>query len=128
MEIGIHGHLVQFQVIMLLDGIEFMICYQAKVSIKPESNGFGVQVHADVDQYTAEQYWVGDNYTDWLGIDGYNWGSSQSWSKWQWPNEVFDNMVGRLRKLSSTKPLSFNEFGTVGVRIDNTTDVQSKNE
>jgi hypothetical protein len=42
MEIGIHGHLVQFQVIMLLDGIEFMICYQAKVSIKPESNGFGV--------------------------------------------------------------------------------------
>ena len=37
-------------------------------------------------------------------------------------------MVGRLRKLSSTKPLSFNEFGTVGVRIGNTTDVQSKNE
>jgi beta-mannanase len=82
----------------------------------------------DVGQYTAEEYWVGDNYTDWLGIDGYNWGSSQSWSHWQWPNEVFDNMVGRLRKLSPTKPMSFNEFGTVGVRVGNTTDIASKNE
>jgi hypothetical protein len=82
----------------------------------------------DLGQYTAENYWVGDNYTDWLGIDGYNWGSSESWSHWEWPNEVFDNMVGRLRKLSSTKPLSFNEFGTVGKRVGNTTDVQSKNE
>ena len=82
----------------------------------------------DVGQYTAEEYWVGDNYTHWLGIDGYNWGSSQSWSKWQWPNEVLDNMMGRLRKLSSTKPMSLNEYGTVGVRTGNTTDVQSKNE
>lgn len=26
--------------------------------------------------YKAEDYWVGDNYTDWLGIDGYNFGAS----------------------------------------------------
>ena len=37
-------------------------------------------------------------------------------------------MVARLRKLSATKPMSFNEYGTVGVRVSNTTDVQSKNE
>jgi hypothetical protein len=36
--------------------------------------------------------------------------------------------MGRIRKLSSTKPISFNEFGTVGVRIRNITDVPSKNE
>ena len=82
----------------------------------------------DVGQYTAEEYWVGDNYTHWLGIDGYNWGSSESWSKWMLPNEVFDNMIGRLRKLSLTKPMSFNEYGTVGVRVGNMTDVQAKNE
>ncbi len=53
---------------------------------------------------------------------------SESWSKWQWSNEVFDNMIGRLRNLSTTKPMPFNEYGTVDVRIGNTTDVQSKNE
>ena len=82
----------------------------------------------DVGQYTAEEYWVGDDYIDWLGIDGYNSGESETWSKWQWPNEVFDNMISRLRKLSPTKPLSLNEYGTSSVRIRNTTDVQAKAE
>ncbi len=29
----------------------------------------------DVGQYKAEEYWTGDNHTDWLGMDGYSWGS-----------------------------------------------------
>ena len=82
----------------------------------------------DVGQYKAEDYWVGDSYTHWLGIDGYNWGSSQSWSHWETPSDVFDDMISRLRKLSPSKPLSFNEYGTVSVRVGNTSDVQSKNE
>jgi hypothetical protein len=28
------------------------------------------------------KYYPGDAYVDWVGIDGYNWGSSQSWSSW----------------------------------------------
>ena len=68
--------------------------------------------YQDVGLYTVEEYWVGENYTHWLGIDGYNYGLTQSWSKWEWPNEVFDNMMGRLRKLSPTKPISINEYGT----------------
>lgn len=28
-------------------------------------------------------YYPGDKFVDWVGIDGYNWGSIQSWSKWQ---------------------------------------------
>jgi hypothetical protein len=28
------------------------------------------------------RYYPGDAYVDWVGIDGYNWGSSQSWSSW----------------------------------------------
>ncbi len=28
----------------------------------------------DFGNYTAENYWVGDNYVDWIGIDGYNFG------------------------------------------------------
>ncbi len=64
----------------------------------------------DVGQYTAEEYWVGENYTYWLGVDGYDWGASQTWSKQQSPNEVFDNMMDRIRKFSSTKPISINEY------------------
>ena len=82
----------------------------------------------DVGQYTAEEYWVGENYTHWLGVDGYNWGASQSWSKWQSPNEVFDNMKSRLRKLASTKPISINECGTSSQRTANVSDVQAKTE
>ncbi|CAF1332301.1 unnamed protein product [Rotaria sordida] len=82
----------------------------------------------DYGQYTAEEYWVGENYTHWLGINGFNGGSSANWSKWEWPNEILDNMMGRLHKLSSTKPMSLNAYATVGVRTGNTTDVQSKNE
>lgn len=28
------------------------------------------------------RYYPGDRYVDWVGIDGYNWGTSQSWSSW----------------------------------------------
>ncbi|CAF1362460.1 unnamed protein product [Adineta steineri] len=82
----------------------------------------------DYGQYTAEDYWVGANYTDWLGINVFNAGSSANGSKWEWPNEILDNMMGRFNKLSSTKPISVNAYATVGVRTGNTTDVQSKNE
>jgi hypothetical protein len=28
------------------------------------------------------RYYPGDSYVDWVGIDGYNWGTTQSWSSW----------------------------------------------
>jgi mannan endo-1,4-beta-mannosidase len=80
----------------------------------------------DAGSYTAENYWVGDNYVDWLGIDGYNFGTSQSWSTWLWPNQIFDNMITRLRSLSSTKPICINEYGTSSIRTGNISDIQSK--
>lgn len=49
--------------------------------------------YQDVGPFRAEEYRVGENYTHCLGIDGYNYGYTQSWSKWIWPNEVFDNML-----------------------------------
>jgi len=60
----------------------------------------------DSGNYKAEEYWVGENYVDWLGLDGYNWGASSTWSHWKWPNEVFDDMIGRLRK----DPAGFGKF------------------
>lgn len=82
--------------------------------------------NADAGNYTAENYWVGNNYTDWLGIDGYNFGTSQSWSTWLTPNQVFDNMLGRLRNLSSTKPICINEYGSTSIRTGNNSDINAK--
>ncbi|CAF2711577.1 unnamed protein product [Rotaria sp. Silwood2] len=84
--------------------------------------------NADVGSYTAENYWVGDSYVDWIGVDGYNWGATQSWSTWLWPDQIFSNMISRLRLLSSTKPLCISEYGTTSKRIGNISDTQSKND
>jgi len=64
----------------------------------------------DVGQYKMEEFWPGDQYVDMIAVDGYNWGTTKTWSHWQTPQEVFNDMIGRLRKLSS-KPLAVAEFG-----------------
>ena len=68
--------------------------------------------NTDATQLTAEQYYPGDQYVDWLGVDGYNWGTSKSWSTPQTPSQVFGNMVQRLRNISPNKPISINEVAT----------------
>ena len=65
--------------------------------------------HEDVGSWRAEDYYPGDAHVDWIGIDGYNWGTSQSWSSWRTPQEVFATMIARLRALPSTKPLALTE-------------------
>lgn len=67
--------------------------------------------HADIGEYAAEEYYPGDDYVDWIGIDGYNWGDSQPWSTWQSPADVFESMVKRVRTMTD-KPLAIPEFGS----------------
>jgi mannan endo-1,4-beta-mannosidase len=64
--------------------------------------------HEDVGAARAEDYYPGDAYVDWIGIDGYNWGASQSWSSWRSPEEVFAPMLARLRALTA-RPLAITE-------------------
>lgn len=61
--------------------------------------------------FTAEAYYPGDGYVDWVAIDGYNWGTSQPWSRWQTPAAVYGNMLGRLHALT-TKPLALTEVAS----------------
>ncbi len=51
----------------------------------------------------AEVY-PGDAYVDWVGLDGYNWGTSQSWSSWTEFAEVFGASYDALAALT-TKPM-----------------------
>jgi beta-mannanase len=66
--------------------------------------------HVDVGGFAAEAYFPGDTEVDWVAIDGYNWGASQSWSSWQSPAQTFDPMLGRLRTLA--KPIAITELGS----------------
>lgn len=68
----------------------------------------------DVGPYTMEDIYPGDSYVDWLGIDNYNWGTSQPWSRWESPEELFREPIRRLRSLGDA-PISVPEFGCSSV-------------
>lgn len=64
-------------------------------------------------------YYPGDEHTDILGIDGYNWGTSQTkekhgWnSRWQSFEEIFKSVYGELRALAPQKPVIIFETASV---------------
>lgn len=66
---------------------------------------------ADIGPYTMEDIYPGDSYVDWLGVDNYNWGTSQSWSRWESPEELFCEPIERVRALGDS-PISVPEFGS----------------
>jgi beta-mannanase len=55
----------------------------------------------------AEVY-PGDAYVDWVALDGYNWGTTQSWSNWQSLASVFGPSYDALVKMTN-KPMMIAE-------------------
>jgi hypothetical protein len=53
----------------------------------------------------------GDAVVDWVGLDGYNWGTSQSWSHWEEFVPIFHASYHTLTTLT-TKPMLFAEIGS----------------
>jgi beta-mannanase len=58
-----------------------------------------------------ECYFPGAGEVDWLGLDGYNWGASREWSRWQGFREVFDVGYESLIQLAPGKPFMIAETG-----------------
>jgi hypothetical protein len=58
--------------------------------------------------YEPEEYYPGDAYVDWIGINGYNWGRTPTADKWHSPQRVFGTMLAKMRQLAD-KPISINE-------------------
>jgi len=54
----------------------------------------------------------GNDYVDWIGFDGYNWGTTQSWSDWQVLKYLFRDQVRRAHKLWPGKPIMIAEFAS----------------
>jgi len=61
---------------------------------------------------TLEAYYPGDAYVDLIGMDGYNFGTSQAWSKWQSFSEVFGGLYDWIIQTHPNKPVFISEMGT----------------
>jgi hypothetical protein len=59
----------------------------------------------------------GDAYTDWIAMDGYNWGVSPPWKTWQSFSEVFGPTYTTLTALSQ-KPLLVGEMASTELTGD----------
>jgi beta-mannanase len=64
-------------------------------------------------------YYPGDDYVDYLGIDGYNWGDSQSWSKWMSFKDIFVPVYNEI-SLKFNRPVLISEFGSASSGGDKT--------
>ena len=67
---------------------------------------------------TTSSYWgstpltglyPGAAYVDVVALDGYNWGTSQSWSAWTSPSALFGQGLTALRSLAPGKPIIVSE-------------------
>lgn len=56
-------------------------------------------------------YYPGDQYVDWIAMDGYNWGTSQNWSSWQSFTQVFGPTYDKVVLKYPGKPIMIGEFG-----------------
>jgi hypothetical protein len=57
-------------------------------------------------------YYPGDEYVDWLCVDGYNWGTSQSWSTWQSFDQIYQTTYQQLQAINASKPMMIGEFAS----------------
>lgn len=65
-----------------------------------------------------ENYYPGDDYVDWIGLDGYNFGTSQTWSGWVdfWHVYANEQNNGIYQKFENyNKPMMIAEFASVEV-------------
>lgn len=61
---------------------------------------------------TYASVYPGDNYVDWLGMDGYNWGTTQTWSSWTDFSGVFSDAYTKLHTIAPEKPIMISEVNT----------------
>ncbi len=64
------------------------------------------------------QLYPGDQYVDWIGLDGYNWGTTQAWSSWESFSQVFASSYANLVAVAPNKPVMLSEVNTTDVGGD----------
>lgn len=57
----------------------------------------------------------GDEYVDWVALDGYNWGSTKTWSKWTSFSGIFYKSYLKMKEIAPNKKFMIAEVNTVSV-------------
>jgi beta-mannanase len=65
---------------------------------------------ANSSDHALQAWYPGDGCVDVIGIDGYNWGTTQSWSHWRWPTEIFAQTLAEVQQ-TADKPVLVAEVG-----------------
>jgi hypothetical protein len=61
------------------------------------------------------QFYPGDRYVDWTGLDGYNWGPESALGlPWQTFDQLFADSYRRLARLAPSKPMMIGEVASTG--------------
>jgi beta-mannanase len=70
-------------------------------------------IHSIPDESGNEirRYYPGPKEVDWVALDGYNWGNTQEWSRWQSFKEIFEKGYDHLTQLAPEKPFMLAEVG-----------------
>jgi mannan endo-1,4-beta-mannosidase len=72
---------------------------------------FCPNIYTDTSVDYAKLY-PGDSYVDWTGVDGYNWGTTQSWSSWVDFAGIFTKSYQKLTSIAPNKPVMLAEFNS----------------
>jgi len=60
------------------------------------------------------QFYPGDEYVDWVAIDGFNFGDRVPSHSWESANNVFpDSLFASVASVAPSKPIAVTEFGSV---------------
>ncbi|WP_319803499.1 glycoside hydrolase family 26 protein [Planctomonas psychrotolerans] len=64
---------------------------------------------------TIDGLYPGDGYVDIVALDGYNWGTTATWSTWTAPDALFGEGLRQLRALAPEKPILIAETASTDV-------------
>jgi mannan endo-1,4-beta-mannosidase len=59
-----------------------------------------------------DQMYPGNDYVDWVGLDGYNWGTTQQYSTWHSFTQEFATSYDKLIALAPGKPMMIGEVAS----------------
>lgn len=64
------------------------------------------------DNVSYKSMYPGDRYVDYFGLDGYNWGVTQSWSSWESFGDIFTKSYNQLLSINPHKKIILVEVNT----------------
>lgn len=79
---------------------------------------FSPNVKSHAEDLSYHTIYPGDDVVDWVALDGYNWGTTQSWSSWGSFEDVFKHSYDEITAVAPKKPLMIAEINSTNVGGD----------